>query len=200
MLGMFDLLPLMKGWDYKVKVYTREVTRGQIVEVDRVEESGWLMLLFFATDDAYGGVEIMFQGAGLNMFSTGVVNAQQQYDGGAVVQDPAGWVSRYYRPNPQSTTGAYFVCITTQGSQGSTMPHVPTSIIKMALDIKSTQEKATISLTTVRVIITDKKQFIRSLRAVMGMPTIQDIDPAILVAGTQEITQKGEFDKEKEKK
>ena len=200
MLGMFDLLPLMKGWDYKPKTWTRELTRGQVLEVERVEESGWLMQLVFATNDCYGGCEILFQGADLGIYSIGVVNPKFLYDFGALVQDPAGWTQLYYRPNPQSTVGAYVGVITTQGYQGSTLPHVPTTIVKLRLESQSTQEKATVSLTAFRVIITDKKQFIKSLRAVMGMPTIQDIDPALLVAGTQEITQKGEFDKEKEKK
>ncbi len=200
MLGIFDLMPFLKGWGYKPKVWTREVTRGQPLEVERIEDAGWLLYAYVGSDDAYGGFSLDYQGADLSLFNSGNVNAQALYDLGAATQDPGGFVQKYYRPNPQSTAGAYFSCLTSMGFQGTTWPHVPTTIVTLRLENASTQQKATVIVSMGRVVIVDRKQFIRSLRAVTGMPTIQDIDPALLVAGSQEITAKGEFDKEKENK
>jgi len=199
MLGMFSILPLCKGWDYKSTTWTRELTRGQFLEVARIEDFGYLLFATVISNDSYGGFSLAFQGADLSLYSSGIVNAKNFYDYGAYEQDPSGFVQRYYQPNPQSTAGVYTSALTTMGFQGTAWPYVPTTILTMRLENASTQEKAMISVTFIRLIITDKKQFIRSLRAVMGMTTIQDIDPALLVAGTQEITQKGEFDKQEKK-
>lgn len=197
MLGMFSLLPLLKGWDYKPNTWTRELTRGQYLEVERVEDAGWLLQLAIVTNDCYGGAKVSFQGADLR--STDIADFYPKLfdDVGAIAQDPAGWSQLYYRPNPQSSAGVYSCAATTLGFQGSTLPYVPSTVVKLYLLPQSTQEKATVSLSAFKVVITNKKQFIRSLRAIMGMTTIQDIDEALMSAGPIDITQKGEFDKEK---
>lgn len=174
--------------------------RGQILEVERIEDMGVLHSLVLATDDCFGGISFSAQGADLSVISFLDVYPKSVYDSGAMVQDPSGWVQLYYRPNPNSSAGAYYAPLITSGFQGATFPYVPTTIIKLFLKAESTQIEALVAVGCLRVIITDKKQFIRSLRAVLGMSTIQDIDPALLVAGLQEITSKGEFDKEKETK
>lgn len=192
----------MKGWDYKPNTWTRELTRGQYLEVERVEDTGWLLSLVLATNDCYGGAKVSFQGADLRATDIANLYPKLAYDIGALAQDPSGWLQLYYQPNPQSSAGMYLQIFTTLGFQGSTLPYVPTTTVQLYLLPQSTQVKATVSLTALRVVVTDKKQFIRSLRAVMGMQTIQDIDSALLSAGLQEITAKGEFDKkvEEEKK
>lgn len=191
----------MKGWDYKISTWTRKLKRGQSLEVERMDETGWMWAFYFVTDDCYGGFRIKFQGADLSMTTLGDYYPKLNYDAGAITQDPAGWQQLYYRPNPQSSAGAYFGIAGSFGFQGTSMPYVPTTITQLFLLPDSTQEEATVSVTAIRIIITNKKEFIKSLRAVMGMPTIQDIDSALLVAGMQEVTQKGEFDQNaKEKK
>lgn len=191
---MFSLLPLMKGWDYKFSTWTRELTRGQYLEVERMDESGWLLSLILGSSDCYGGCKVSFQGADLRTIDAANIYPKVVQDFGAFVQDPAGWNQLYYQPNPQSTVGA-FVSALSPGYQGSTIPYVPTTVVQLYLLPQSTQEKATVSAVMFRVIITNRKQFIRSLRAVIGMPTIQDIDDALLSTGPVDITQKGEFDK-----
>ena len=197
MLNIFSLLPLLKGWDYKFNTWKRTIQRGQTIEVERITDMGVLVALALITNDAYGGYEFTAQGADLSQFTISNVTPKGQYDQGAFVQDPSGWLSRYYQPNPQSTAGA-FVLFVTPGLQGSTFPYVPTTVVKVFLQSQSTQTEAMVSVNCLRIIITNKPQFIRSLRAVLGMNLIQDIDPALLIAGTQEITQKGPND-EKEK-
>lgn len=198
MLNIFSLLPLCKGWDYKLNNWTRTIKRGETLEVERAEDLGVLYLLMLATNDCYGGLNFTGQGADLSSFTIANIYPKLGYDMGAYMQDPGGWIQRYYRPNPQSSAGLYVQSIVSSGFQGSTLPYVPATIVKLFLLPSSTQTEATVSASCVRIIITNKKQFIRSLRAVIGMPTIQDIDPALLVAGLQEITQKGKFDKNKE--
>lgn len=199
MLGMFNLLPLMKGWDYKTNTWTRELIRGQALEVERVEDMGWLLFLSLATDDCYGGAKISFQGADLRPTDIADYYPKLLYDVGAIVQDPAGWMQLYYRPNPQSTAGAYFAGFTTSGFQGSTFPYVPSTVVQLFLLSQSTQAKATVSLTSIRVIITNKAQFIKSLRVLIGANTIQEIDPVLLSPGPSEITQKAWSEKEPKK-
>lgn len=191
MLGMFSLLPLMKGWGYKFNTYNREVKNGEVLEVSRLEQMGYLIQANVISDDAYGGFDLQFQGADLTINSAGIINAQTYYSIGSLEQDPSGFVQRYYRPNPQSTAGVYVSGLTTMGFQGSTWPYVPTTIVTLRLEKQSTQAKATVAVTIVSVIITDKKQFIKSLRALIGANIIQEIDPALLVSGLQEVTELG---------
>ena len=194
MLNIFSLLPLCKGWDYKYNVWTRTVKRGESLEVERVSDMGIMLAMGLITNDAYGGFEITAQGGDLSPFTVSNITPKSQFDQGVSVQDPAGWVSVYNQPNPQSTAGI-FVLKVTPGTQGSSVPYVPTTVVKLYLTTSSTQAEATVALSVLRIIITNKKQFIRSLRAVLGMDIIQDIDPALLTAGTQEITQIGVNDK-----
>jgi len=195
MLGILTLLPLMKGWDYKFGHWTRTVNRGQTLNIERIEESGWLLYVTLATDNCYGGFSLSGQGADLSTVTTVNVCPKTVYDSGGFLEDPAGWMQLYYQPNPQSSRGAYYLTATNLGFHGSVLPYVPTTILNMFLLPQSTESEARISVVAIRIVITNKKQFIKSLRAVIGMPTIQDIDPALLVAGIQEVTQKGEFDK-----
>ncbi len=199
MFNIFSLLPLCKGWDYKIKDWTRTLKRGETLEVERIEDTGVLVSMVLVTDDCYGGFSFSGQGADLNTVTISNLYPKSAYDIGAIVQDPSGWAILYYRPNPNSSAGAYYVSALSSGFQGASFPYVPTTIVRLFLKEESTQTEATISVGCARIIITDKKQFIRSLRAVLGMPTIQDIDPALLVAGTQEITAEGKFDAKEEK-
>jgi hypothetical protein len=190
MLNVFSILPLLKGWDYKYNVWKRTLKRGESLEVERVSDTGVMLAMGLITDDAYGGFEITAQGGDLSPFTVSNVTPKSQFDQGVYVQDPAGWVSVYNQPNPQSTAGV-FVLKVTSGTQGSSVPYVPTTVVKLYLTTSSTQAEATVALSVLRIIITDKKQFIRSLRAVLAMNMIQDIDPALLTAGIQEVTQIG---------
>lgn len=197
MLGILSLLPLLKGWDYKKNIWRRVVKRGENSEAYRVEDFGFLLYAAVGSDDAYGGFSVEWQGADLSILKLGTINADFYWNNGAIAQDPGGFVSRYYRPNTESTAGVYYSVLTSMGFQGSTWPHVPTTIVTLRLEEQSTQPEALIEVNMLRMIITNRTQFIKSLRALLGTDLIQDIDPALLSAGTQEITQKGIYDKEK---
>lgn len=185
MLGMFNLFPLLKGWEYKV----HDVARTNIVRGDspvgalRLEEWGWLLQITELTDDAYGTFDISFQGADLETISwTFYPEVMNQL--GAFAQDPAGWLQEYFRPNPFSTAGIYALAAYTGGYQGSAWPFLPTTTIRLRLPNDSTQQSANIRVIAVVISITDRKLFIQSLRRVLDQKLSLTVDPRLLVAGS----------------
>ena len=168
MLGIFHLLPFLKGWEYKVHKLERTVVRGASPIEYPINETGWLMLLDLLTDDAYGTVSIEFQGADLET-RTIIANVETGKALGGVMQDPSGWIQRYFRPNPYSTAGIFYGCIFSGGFQGTTLPYVPTVKMKIYLPEESTQASAYISAGAQTIAITDKKAFLISLRKMLGI-------------------------------
>lgn len=195
MLGAFNILPLLKGWDYKDNVWTRTIKRGQRIVVESVNDLGLFYSTVITTNDCYGGVKITGQGADLRSTTFGDIYPKLQHDAGLYMQDPNGYNPRYYRPNPQSSAGLYITVLSSSGAQGTFLPYIPATSVELFLLSSSTQEEATVSVYSVRVVITNRKQFIKSLRSVIGSQTITDIDPALLSDGPQEMTLKGKNDK-----
>ena len=152
------------------------------------------MLLDLLTNDCYGGMMFEYQGADLEL-STQHLVIEGGIQLGGFVQDPSGWIQLYNRPNPQSTAGVYYGG-QTFGFQGSILPYVPTTIVKLTLGDGSTESAAMVSGGAQMVAITDPRLFMRSLRSVLGMPVILPIDPALLVPGREELTVKGPQEKE----
>jgi len=184
MLGMFHLLPLLKGWEYKMHVAERAaVVRGAPpIEVSRISETGWLIAIGLLTDDAYGTLIIEYQGADLETRAVRVCPESAKAVG-AFAQDPGGWLQKYYRPNPNSTAGVYYTVGFSGGFQGAVFPYVPTVVLKLYLDEKSTQETAYVRGAALVIAITDPKAFIQSLRRVLWPFAPLKIDPALLVHG-----------------
>lgn len=155
-----------------------------------ISEMGWLIDLMLLTTDCYGTVWIEFQGADLETRKLGF-NPESGVVIGSFAQDPGGWISKYYRPNPASTAGIYAVCGFSGGYQGTTWPYVPT--IKMTIEpfTDSTQPSAYIATRATTIAITDRQNFIRSLRSVIGAPVIQKIDPALMAIGPEPLRLEG---------
>jgi len=186
MLGMLNLLPLLKGWEYKKhELPSVTLIRGAEPTELLLRERGWLLTIMFATNDCYATLKVAYQGATLEMHET-EWNAELARSIGAVTQDPGGWVQRYFRPNPNSTAGIFYVVAFSGGFQGSTWPYVPTIKVSAYLPEDSTQESAVLSGIAGTIAITDLKAFIRSLRAVLGVKDMK-IDPALLVVGPAEV-------------
>jgi hypothetical protein len=181
---MFHLLPLLKGWEYKAHVaYRTNIIRGaNPIEVLRIDEIGWLIGITEMTNDAYGTVMIDFQGADLQTFSYSIYPEAPRVLG-ALAQDPAGWLQKYFRPNPNSTAGLYLAVAFTGGFQGSIYPYVPSVVVKLYLPNESTEASASIQGYAWVVAITDKKAFICSLRRVLDANASLKIDPALLTIG-----------------
>lgn len=170
MLGMYNLLPLLSGWEYKdYEVEVTAVRRGaDPIEARRVLAKGWLNYIELITDDAYGSLIVEYQGAGLETHrATFYPEFYQAF--GAVTQDPSGWCMLYQRPNPLSTMGIYDVIAWSGGAQGAPLPFVPTVAIKLYLPKDSTQDFAYINGYATIIAITDDKKFTESMREVLGV-------------------------------
>jgi hypothetical protein len=182
MLGMFHLLPLLKGWEYKVHDLSRTVARGAMPQELSISETGWLIGIALISDDCYGTLYIDWQGADLQTLSW-TWNAEIGRLLGSFAQDPGGWVQRYFRPAPNSTLGIYISVVFSGGYQGSTFPYVPTVKLKLALTNDSTQASASVRTVATVIAITDKKLFIQSLRRVLDANASLEIDKALEVIG-----------------
>jgi hypothetical protein len=181
---MFHLLPILKGWEYKGHIaYRTNVIRGAApIEVLRIDETGWLFQILEMTNDAYGQVMLDFQGAGLQTRSA-TIYPEAFRAVRSFAPDPGGYLQMYFRPNPNSTAGAYFVVALGSGFQGSLLPYVPSVVVKLYLPNESTQASAFIEGDAGVVAITDKKLFIQSLRRVLDPKASLKIDPALLAIG-----------------
>lgn len=187
MLGMFNLFPFLQGWAYKEHTAERSaVVRGASpITCIKVRESGWIYAVKVATDDAYGTIRLEYQGGDLEprMWN---VNPEYVRSLGSFAQDPWGWASKYYRPNPHSTSGEYYM-LSTGGLQGSPYPYKPTAILRMYLDQRSTQETAYIYANAAVIAITDVKRFIGSLRRVLKADASLVLDKALTTLGPQSL-------------
>ena len=185
MLGQFNLLPLLKGWEYKDHTLTRTVARGQRYELP-ISEMGWLLNILMVTDDAYGTVGIQYQGSDLEL------HYYEWYPElgnilGLFLSDAGGYVQKYFRPNPYSTAGIYVVLITGSGFYGSAWPYVPTIKVITKLAETSTQTEATVSVTASTMAITDKAAFLKSLRLALQSKADLGIDLGLLTVGPSEL-------------
>lgn len=185
MLGMFNLLPLLKGWEYKLHKLEGWVEKGKSIEM-AVSETGWLMTIPILTTDCYLRVQIQWQGADLETQEF-ILNAEAYADWGAFMQDPGGWVQRYSRPNPFSSAGIFFFSPFSGGYQGSAWPYVPTVKITAYLPVESTQERAYVIVMASVIAITDAKLFIQSLRRVLDARASLKVDRELLVPGPEEL-------------
>lgn len=184
MLGAWHLLPLLKGWQYKVHTAERiAVVRGaDPIKMLGLPETGWIYSIVETTNDAYGTVMIEFQGAELQTLDFSF-NPETLRTLGGFAQDPAGWNQRYFRPNPYSTAGIYFCVALTMGYQGNTFPYIPSVVVKLHLPTDSTESTAYIRADAGVIAIVDKKAFIRSLRRILDAKASLKIDDALLAIG-----------------
>ena len=188
MLGQYNLLPFLKGWEYKVHVLERSnVVRGAAPIDLRIREQGWLMNILVLSTDCYGTLKISWQGADLETRETSV-DAEGALAFGAVAQDPMGWVQRYFRPNPASTAGIFVTVGFSGGFQGSVLPYVPTVIMEISLPSDSTQDSAYVAVTAVTIAITNPKLFLQTYRSIMGIKG--KLDPGLFVLGPTPLEEK----------
>lgn len=190
MLGMFHLLPLLKGWEYKMHLAERSaVVRGaDPLEVLSLDELGWLLFLDLITDDCYGELRVDFQGAELQTHTMGFNPEVAHFYG--VYQGTQQGIFLYQRNNPESTAGVYYVSKFMGGFFGATWPYYPTIKLKLYLPTNSTQSSAFISGAAQTIAITNKKAFMQSLRRVLGAKADLWIDPALFVLGPAEMEEK----------
>jgi hypothetical protein len=189
MFGMFSLLPLLKGWQYRKHGLARTLANGEVLQPPwRIPEMGWLLSIYGFTTDAYGTVRLEYQDADLQT-SGGESYPEAYRIVGAVVQDPNGWVSRYLRPNPLSTAGLYETVVFSAGFQGSAFPFIPTTIVTLRLPPESTQASALVGVEALAVAITNRKTFIQSLRQLLNSHANIELPKELLSLGPVELVQ-----------
>lgn len=181
-LGMYHLLPFLKGWEYKAHSAERfNIVRGAApIDCVSIPERGWLDSIVVASDDAYGTAIIEYQGAELQT-QVFHVYAEAYREIGAFAQDPAGWVQKYYRPNPYSTQGIYLTAAISSGWQGAQFAYVPSFKVKLYLPNDSTQSSATIFAVGGVTAITNPRDFLLSFRKALGIKG--KIPPELLTVG-----------------
>ena len=168
MLGQFNLLPMLEGWEYKVHLLEKsDVVRGAVPKELRISEMGWLMTVMMLSNDCCGTLRVTWQGADLQAQELSG-NAESGFTIGAIVQDPGGWVQRYYRPNPASTAGIFVSVLFSGGAQGSVWPFVPNVVMEISLSENSTQASAYIYAIAITIVITNPELFKRTLQEITG--------------------------------
>jgi hypothetical protein len=185
MLGQFGLLPLLKGWEYKEHVISRVIARGQSAELS-IGEMGWILQVTLISNDSYGTLGFRYQGADLELHAV-ELNAEAALPFGAFTPDPSGYVSRYFRPNPYSTAGLFMLVWNLSGYFGAAFPYVPTVTARISLDTRSTQTEATVYGYAATIAITNKEDFLRSLRLALQSKADLGIDNALLSVGPAEL-------------
>lgn len=179
---MFSLLPLVKGWQYKLHTLNKDLSPSESSAPFRTTDIGWLMSILLVSTDAYGTVRIQYQDAALETHEI-ELSAENMRLVGAVQQDPSGWVQRYFRPNPNSSAGYYVSVLNSGGTQGSAWPFVPTTSITLLLGSESTQQIASVYVYAYVTAITDKTAFIQSLRQTLNSQADIDIPEELLSIG-----------------
>jgi len=185
MLGQFGLLPLLKGWEYKNHVISRTISHGQFEELS-FSEMGWILQVAVVSSDCYGTLGMTWQGADLESHY-GEANAEVVNLYGAFMPDPAGYLVKYFRPNPYSTAGYYFFAWNLTGYYGASWPYVPTVRARISLDDRSTQLEAEVYAYAATIAITDKEAFLKSLRLALESKADLGIDRALLSVGPAEL-------------
>ena len=195
-LGNLNLFPFLKGWGYKWRTFgPRTLGNGEEIEVSRLPTMGWLLHIALLSDDLYGGVRFQYQAQDMELNEL-FLDAYTNYSLGALAQDPAGWSQLCVQPNPFSTQGQ-FLSVYSMGWQGFPVPYVPSTVVKLLLGSSSTQATAQVQVMTASIEVSDKENFIKSLRSLIGAGTIQLIDPALIAIGPAEVRVKGADEGEK---
>lgn len=189
MLGMFNLLPLLKAWQYKTHVLEKTLTPGQASDPWRISDVGWLTIVTLGSTDIYGQLSIAWQDADLQTHGGEFGSIEDARILGAFAQDPSGWVQRYFRPNPHSTAGYFYGALFSGGYQGSPLPFVPTTTVTLRLGSESTQQSAIVAAKAQVIAITNRKQFIQSLRQVLNRQADIEVPQEILSLGPVELVQ-----------
>jgi hypothetical protein len=188
MLGMYSVLPLLKGWEWRSYQGTRTVTKGETVEVSRVNETGLIIGAELTTNDCQAAILVDVQGAELRT-ETLEIYIEDYATSGIFSPDPDGWVTRYLRPDPASTAG-FYMFETVFGLYGAPLPFVPSLVMSYRLRNESTQNQATISAMVRAINIVDKTLYIQSIRRLLDANASLNIDPAFLAVGPAQFMEK----------
>ena len=183
MLGQYNLLPLLKGWEYKVHNLSRTtVLRGAPQIELSLSEEGWLILVSMSTTDAYGTLNIAWQGAEAQLITQDYYPEIYRLTG-AIASDSGGFAQSYFRPNPNSTAGLYNIMVGEGGYSGGALPYVPSVKISIRLPLESTQPTASIYAQSFVIAILNEKTYLQSLRLALDAAADLGIAKELLETG-----------------
>jgi len=186
--GMFHLLPILKGWAWKVHNFGPVTLQRDAapVEWEVTDEFGWLIGVYLGTSDCLCKAEIVWTGGtpGRTVATSQNTHPEDLRDMGAFAQDPCGWLQRYTRPISTSTFGIYSMVLWSGGGQGSPLPYLDKTKVRLSLEKESTQSTCSAFLQSVHIQILKMDLFIQSLRAVYAIRNMR-VDKNLLEYGSQ---------------
>lgn len=165
---LFELMPLLEGWDYHgYRVPTTLVTKGNPQLLLKIEKPGWVLAAVLGCTDSFATLLVKVQGPG-GIIHTGVAQPQAYYDIAGIQTDPGGYLQLYNRPNPLSTAGNYYVSIMKPGLSGLPFPYKSPITIEGYLEAGSTQNAAFLMGIALVAEIKDERIFKESLADYYG--------------------------------
>lgn len=154
----FSVLPWLSGWEYKSIPISASCLRGARPIETTLNSFGWLNSIILTTTDVYGTVRTTpmhkNQSPGVAIFPEFVRGL------GFVSQNPAGYLVKYFRPDPLLTWGVFTVFIQA-GTDSS--PYAAPTRIELSLPDLSSQNSALVSAIATVVELTDMEAFMKSL-------------------------------------
>lgn len=160
-MNLFDILPLLRGWDYKTtqsewKPLDRGAPPQTIFAISEPLENGWLMSVDVSAMDSQ--VRMDLNTPGMNIVGT----IEEFQASGLFMPPPEGpFIAVYNRPNPNSTAGFYSIHPI---NSAYPIPYRTYVVIKLSLTNQSTQASTKVKYNIYRIIIDDQQEFYASLR------------------------------------
>jgi len=184
--GMFHLLPVLKGWKWTLHNFGPVTLQRNADPIEWIvtNEFGWLLTLSLATSDCLCKVEVVWTGAMPGKTEGSPARLEDTRTIGGFAQDPCGWLQRYTRPSRTSTAGIYFLVLWSGGGEGSPLPYLDKTKVRLSLDKGSTQDTCSAFLGSTHIQIVNMELFIQSLRAVYAIRNMR-VDKNLLEYGSQ---------------
>jgi hypothetical protein len=173
MLGMFSLLPFLRGWQYRTWRLEGVVQKGLVPQEITISSDGWLNSIVIGATDAYATV--IFTPQHLQQAPSISIYPEWPRQLGVVLPSSTGWLVRYYRPDDVRTFGSFTILI---GLESSNLPFVSPTKVQILLGDLSTEPSAFISCLAVGIELVDKSQFLNDLANLPMFKNQTDVDLA----------------------
>jgi hypothetical protein len=158
------MLNLIEGWDYR-DYYTdyMTVSKNNHLMLADVKKTGWLTGISIFTDDVYGTIRLTYKGPSgreitVNIYPEAAIAA------GNWSTSPSGYILKYYRPDPNKTTGIYAIQAF-DGYYGTPLPFSSPATLEGILGDSSTESSAQIAISADVIEIKDMTLFRKSMKA-----------------------------------
>jgi hypothetical protein len=186
LLGLFNLLPFLGGWEYKNWNVEGVVTRGGRAKETMVSSNGWLSTIIMACTDCFATIKLLpmhrSQAPAVSIYPEWPRNL------GLTTSTSVGWLSRYFRPDDVRTSGSFVLMV---GPENASLPFVNPSKLQIELGGQSTENQAYIAVVATGIEITDSQQFLDGIAALPFFKNSVQADLAKAVSQLSGIVQGG---------